>query len=284
MKRTKAEKKCILHYSDQIAKDGIVVIDDITEMSVMDEPYVSQDYILGICHSGKVELEYDTLHQDFLMHDVSIVYPGHTLWIKRVSEDYCTTMVVVSAEVYADLSTHNSFRNRFHYEQHPFFHLNSNQFNDVLVIVDAMRTVGKQDVASRSQMMIALLDVVLGIIDNFRQQNERLDELAPQRLSSRFYHAVVEHHHKEHSVAFYANLFCLSPKYFSDVIKQETGHSAKNWIGLHLITAAKLLLQTRRDLNIQQISEMLGYDDQTSFSRHFRKETGMSPSEYRKHT
>jgi AraC-like DNA-binding protein len=282
VKKVKIDKKSVVQYADRIAEYGIVVIDGITTMPVLNQPYVSHNYVFGICHCGEVEAEYDTQDVHYCQHEVSIVYPGHPLWIKRVSEDYLATIVVVSAAEYKELSSHVSFRSRFLYEQSPSFLLTDSQYADLMNIIGTMRIVDNSEISSRQQLMESLLDVLLDMTDYFRHQNESQDELAPQRLSSKFYQAIADHHGKSHSVGYYADLFFLSPKYFSDVIKKETGHSAKHWIGAYLIREAKLLLRSRRDLNIQQISDMLGYDDQTSFSRHFKKDTGMSPTKYKR--
>ena len=283
MKNAKTSKKNIDHYAGRIHEEDIVVIDDITELPIYGQPFVSQDYVFGINHCGTVEAEYNTTPVQYCQHDVSIIYPNHTIWAKRSSEDYRTTLVVVSADAFRELSTHITFRNRFSYEQNPSFHLTDSQYAILMSIVSAMRSVGNSDAPSRKTLMVSMLDVLLTMTDHFRHQNETQDELAPQRISSRFYQALAEHHHESHSVGYYADMFFLTPKYFSDVIKQETGHSAKYWIGTYLTKRAKLLLRSRRELNMQQISDMLGYDDQTSFSRHFKKMTGVSPSAFRKH-
>ncbi|MBQ3733187.1 MAG: AraC family transcriptional regulator [Bacteroidales bacterium] len=48
-----------------------------------------------------------------------------------------------------------------------------------------------------------------------------------------------------------------------------------------VVAEAKMLLHMRRDLTIQAIADMLGFEEQATFSRYFRRETGMSPTEFR---
>lgn len=273
--------KNIEQYKDQIAEKGIMVVDNITEMPRYGQPYVSMNFVLGISHSGSVDGVYDMRPVHYRPKEISLIYPRHVVWAKKASGDYLTTLVVVSEKTYRELSSHIAFRNRFSYEQSPSFLLTDSQYDDMMSIIGAMRSVDGSDIPSRLQLMISLLDVLLAMTDHFRHQNERIEDHAPQRLSARFYQAITEHHRENHSVCFYAEKFFLSTKHFSDVIKKETGHSAKYWIGQFLVSEAKMLLQSRHDLNIQQISDLLGYEDQTSFSRHFKNATGVSPLSFR---
>jgi AraC-like DNA-binding protein len=82
-------------------------------------------------------------------------------------------------------------------------------------------------------------------------------------------------------MAFYARICCLSPKHFSEIIKKDTGICPKGWITNFLTARAKVLLDSREDHTIQQISNLLGFGEQSSFARFFKKETGMTPKEYR---
>jgi AraC-like DNA-binding protein len=76
-------------------------------------------------------------------------------------------------------------------------------------------------------------------------------------------------------------MFHLSPKYFSTLIKQETGISAGEWIDRYVTLQAKELITRCRNHTIQQIADDLGFCEQASFSRFFKKQTGMTPTEYR---
>lgn len=80
---------------------------------------------------------------------------------------------------------------------------------------------------------------------------------------------------------FYADLFCLSPKHFAAVIKQQTGINASDWISNYVMIQAKTLLRHQHQLTVQQIALRLGFPDQATFSRFFKVNEGVSPTEFR---
>lgn len=82
------------------------------------------------------------------------------------------------------------------------------------------------------------------------------------------------------SVAMFADKVYLTPNYFGDLIKKETGKTPKEYIQFKLIDAAKTkLLGT--DMTVNEISEFLGFKYPNHMTRLFRNVVGMSPTEYR---
>ena len=93
--------------------------------------------------------------------------------------------------------------------------------------------------------------------------------------------ALVEMHcHEHHSIDWYANELCLSPKYVANVVKQVTGRSAGECINYNLIRQAKLLLLTTT-LPVQDIADRLGFQNQSHFGTFFRRAVGVSPRAFR---
>lgn len=82
------------------------------------------------------------------------------------------------------------------------------------------------------------------------------------------------------SVAWCASELNLSPNYFGDLIKKETGKSAHEFIQLKLIDIAKeRIFDTNKSLS--EIAYALGFKYPQHFSRVFKQHVGMSPIEYR---
>ena len=89
-----------------------------------------------------------------------------------------------------------------------------------------------------------------------------------------------QHHCQEHSVGFYAEHICVSPKYLSSVIKQISGRTAAEWIDEYIVLEAKNLLRYS-SMNIQEIAYHLNFSTQSFFGKYFKHQTGMTPGKYR---
>ena len=92
-----------------------------------------------------------------------------------------------------------------------------------------------------------------------------------------------ENYNKEINVADYAAMQNMSTCWFIRTFKNVTGTTPMQYILSLRITNAQSLLETT-DYNITEISNIVGYDNPLYFSRLFKKQKGISPSEYRKQT
>ncbi len=72
----------------------------------------------------------------------------------------------------------------------------------------------------------------------------------------------------------------MSPHYLSDLLKSETGKSAKEHINLHLVNKAKTLLLNSSQ-SISEVAYDLGFDFPNHFSKFFKSKTGYTPVEFR---
>ncbi|MBQ6276356.1 MAG: AraC family transcriptional regulator [Bacteroidales bacterium] len=101
-----------------------------------------------------------------------------------------------------------------------------------------------------------------------------------ERLFTRFIELLNRHGTTEHAIPFYANQLCLSPNRLSAVIKEYSGQTVMQWLNRRLVLQAKVLLRGGTD-PIGDIAFALGFDEQGSFARFFKRETGMTPTVYR---
>jgi len=83
------------------------------------------------------------------------------------------------------------------------------------------------------------------------------------------------------SVNLLAQSLALSPRYLSDLLKQETGKTAIDLIHIFLVTEAKNLLLSANH-NVGEIAYLLGFDNSSYFTKLFKKEVGINPLEFKR--
>jgi AraC family transcriptional activator of pobA len=83
------------------------------------------------------------------------------------------------------------------------------------------------------------------------------------------------------TVSQLASQLHISPRYLSDLLKQETGKTAIELIHIGLINEAKNRLK-QNELSISEIAYALGFDSPSYFSRLFKKEVGLTPLLFKK--
>ncbi len=96
----------------------------------------------------------------------------------------------------------------------------------------------------------------------------------------RFVDLLGEHYKQERSVGFYARQLCITPKYLTTLIKRISGRSVSAWIDNYVILEAKTLLKYS-NLSIQEIAYELNFPNQSFFGSYFKRNTGVSPSQYK---
>ena len=77
-----------------------------------------------------------------------------------------------------------------------------------------------------------------------------------------------------------AEVLGLNSNYFSKLFKQNTGTSPMQYINVLKVNRAKFLLKNT-DMQVSEISSVIGYNDPFYFSRMFKREEKTSPLNYR---
>ncbi|WP_426483980.1 helix-turn-helix domain-containing protein [Flavobacterium sp. 2] len=104
---------------------------------------------------------------------------------------------------------------------------------------------------------------------------------AAEIITNKFKELIHLHIKNQHQVNHYASLLNVTPNHLNKCVKTVTGKSAVKWIDENILLEAKyLLFQTT--LSINEIAAQVGHEDQSYFSRFFKKHEGISPIQYRK--
>jgi AraC family transcriptional regulator, transcriptional activator of pobA len=130
-------------------------------------------------------------------------------------------------------------------------------------------------VAALVMAMITKLEKLIADTQTTTSKSSRKKQIAKEFCS-----LINTQYLENKEVAFYADKLNITPKYLSEVIKEETGKSPKSLIEQLLMQEAKSLLK-QIEMNIKEISYWLGFDDPSYFTKAFKVSEGMTPNEYR---
>ena len=131
----------------------------------------------------------------------------------------------------------------------------------------------------------AVLNMVRSLIYYLAEDTTLAPQQSPsltraEQICGQFLSLVELHCREQHAVEWYARQMALAPKYLSNVLKQTMDISPNACIDRALIRQAKSLLSST-SLSIQQISDRLGFLNQSHFGTFFRRHTGTNPSAYK---
>jgi len=176
----------------------------------------------------------------------------------------------------------------FGYDVHEALHLSEEEENTLTDIVQKIKEEYSQRIDNHSQrVIVSSLELLLNYCLRFYErqfntrtaQNSDIVSTFSRELKSYF---VEELHLKDGlpSIQYFAGKANLSPHYFSDLLKKQTGRTAKDHINDFVIEKAKNLL-LNSDASISTIAYDLGFNYPHYFTRLFKIKTGITPHEYR---
>ena len=105
-------------------------------------------------------------------------------------------------------------------------------------------------------------------------------QTAAVNLTNKFKEALFKNIKIKRLVTDYSTLLHVSPNHLNKVIKNVTSKSPTKWIDEVTILEAKVLLY-QTDMSIAQVALSVGIEDQSYFSRIFKRQEGISPTEFR---
>lgn len=276
-------KHAVLDYK-RIEQNKVVIADEnALPTTLASEVFISPNLVISLCHRGSLRAELDMKPVEFQPHDIAILLPDHIIGKGEYTDDYYITMIVIARSFFDELINREAFRGFLKYKNRPNYHLDEEQYSQINTILATLRLVVEIEHPKRIESIANLLDILFYALTDYRgEESMKKEEKRSTYLFNAFYDLLIDNYQQHHEIAWYSEKLCLTPKYFSGVIRQITGKSAAQWINEVLVLHAKRLLYTRRDMNVQQIAYELGFKGNANFCRFFKDQTGLRPSEYRK--
>jgi AraC-like DNA-binding protein len=176
----------------------------------------------------------------------------------------------------------------FSYASYEALHLSNKEREKILVCFDNIENEIIQNIDRHSKKLIlSNLELLLNYCTRFYDRQFITRENIGQGIIEQFEQHLNEYLRHEKlqeiglpTVSFFAEKLNLSPNYFGDLIKKETGKSAIEYIHLKLLEYAKDKIMDKTK-SISEISYQLGFKYPQHFTRLFKQKVGVAPNVYR---
>lgn len=157
------------------------------------------------------------------------------------------------------------------------------------ILVSLIRQIQDELHKKRDEFQDAILVEYIGLILNFcrRFYNRQFitRKLENSDILAKFEHLLRDYYEEKlqltlgiPTVQYCADKLCMSSNYFGDMVKRMTGDTASDYIRQYIIQRAKNELATGE--GIAQVAYELGFEYSQHLSRMFKKQVGITPSEY----
>ncbi len=238
------------------------------------------------------DIKYGRRNYDYQDGTIVCFAPGQTVTVTNVNDE--VTQPVIGLLFHPDLIHGTSLGTQmrrytfFSYAVSEALHLSEQERE---IIIGCMNNIGVElehaiDKHSRS-LIVNNIELLLNYCMRFYERqfitrgNETHDTLARfERLLDEYFDGGMPEQSGLPTVKYFADKVCLSPNYFGDMVKKETGRTPQEHIQEKVIERAKEMMLGTDD-TVSRIAYSLGFQYPQHFSRLFKKRVGCTPNEYR---
>jgi AraC family transcriptional regulator, transcriptional activator of pobA len=237
-------------------------------------------------------LKYGRSSYDYQQGTLVFIAPGQVVGIEEDGDDYQPTghVLLFHPDLIRGTSLGqiiNSYR-FFSYDVHEALHISKREKQLVIDSFNKIEYELSQGIDKHSKsLIVANIELFLGYCTRFYDRQFITRDEANKRTIEKFEKLLNEYFQSEKlqlegmpSVSYCASELSLSPNYFSDLVKKETGKTAQDYIHARTMELAKERVFDHSK-SISEISYELGFKYPQHFTRFFKMHTGVSPNEYR---
>ena len=246
-----------------------------------EQPHKHDFYMLFFVEKGSGVHNVDFTQYTVIDYQVYFIRSGQ---VHNWSLDVDTSgfQLMLSADVISIFSNLGKF---------PFFEqsvpsclsLNKKEFEDFKTHLHEIELLLSDNDTLTKEIVLLRLHLLLKLLQKqyLNQFPEHDSSTKPEKIIKGFTGLIDDHFSKEPSVNFYADKLNITPNYLNILSQKYLKVPASDVIKQRTILEAKRLL-TSTDLSIKEIGYQLGFNDNTYFTKVFKKYAGKTPGDFKK--
>ena len=248
-------------------------------------------YAVGLKELNNGQLRYGRRNYDYQDGSMVFVAPGQVLSVQPSTEPLAKGWTLLFHPDLINgtpLGKHMDDYSFFSYDVYEALHLSDKEKSIVIDCFSKIEYELDQNIDKHSKGLIASnIELLLNYCVRFYDRQFITRDNANKGVLERFEQLLKDYFSSEKplteglpSVAYCARALHLSPNYFGDLVKKETGRSAQEYIQSKVIDVAKVRVFDRSK-SVSEIAYELGFKYPQHFNRLFKQKTGVTPNDYR---
>ena len=177
----------------------------------------------------------------------------------------------------------------FKYDANEALHLSEEERNHIYSLLDKIAEEYQHSIDTHTQdIIIGSISMLLKYAQRYYDRQFFTRKNAHQDILGRFEKLLQNYFNSDDigesgipTVKTLGEKMGMSSHYLSELLKKETGQSAKSHLQSHIISRAKNLLLSTNN-SVSEVAYILGFEYPQHFSKLFKLKTGVSPREFRK--
>jgi len=258
--------------------DSNLLFNELYGERSIDHPHKHDFFVINIFDRGKGSHTIDFVDYEIKNKQVHLVFPDqvHQWKIEPGTVGY---QLMISRNWFETLVPTLRFSQSL-YQNHPVIDLSDDAFTSIIYEFKATKKLLEEEnifwemIRKRNEVIGLLLSKAVEITFNNDDQNHY------NPIFSKFLPLIDEYFKEERLVSFYAEKLNISPNYLNVICKKSINSSASSLIQDRILLEAKRLLKVS-EMSVKDIVFDLGFYDQASFSKFFKSQTGMTPSQFK---
>lgn len=265
-------------FSEHRSKGCNLLFNELYGERSIDEPHKHDFFIINLFKCGKGSHTIDFVEYQVEDHQIHLVFPDQVhQWV--IEKETIGYQLMITRDWFESFLPALRFSASY-YKNHPVINLSKDIFPTFLYEFQAIQKELNEEnvfwemIQKRSELIGLLVSKsVEGAFKDFEVYNSN-------PIISKFLNLIDIHFKTERSVSFYAEKLNISANYLNIVCKKSLNTSASSLIQDRILLEAKRLLKVS-EMSVKDIVYDLGFYDHASFSKFFKAQTGMTPSQFK---
>ena len=260
----------------------------VGDQSIINKPVRLDHFLIGLIIEGGGDVVFNLITYTVDRNSLFIMTPNKHIIFKEHRANSKIMIMNFTHDFLIEAGMHRRKSEIFNYadwHNDPHFLLDDDEMAILRISMFSMKENDKSEKPDyyKTEVLHHEFNVFLFELASILKKHRIHQSTKPTRkedILNVFTKLLTMHFKEERSVQYYAAAMFITSNHLSKTVKELTNKPCRDLIDAMVIIEAKVLLDDA-SLSVANVSELLHFSDQFFFSKFFKNNTGINPSQYK---